>query len=300
MFGDSRGGCASLALVTNFTGFLPVSAHGLTSIGFPTIFPVGFRFSSNTALSHCSDLRIEGLAFNILVTAMLFMVIRPKPIILFWSLVCIGFWHVTLFSQPRSFPPPLDQAFGTFVPTLFVGYAFWRLAFRFVLPAFSKAPIERAIWFLPMFWVGVLVNVVFAKLPVDRLLASDIDGHKGAIATVVVIAVLVFGLVLNQIRVIRKTGWLPYYLAWYLLGGLVALVLSQLPGLQLRFHHYIAAMVFIPGTAFPTRMSALCQAFLLGMFLNGVAAFDFASILQTVADVSVVLSDLTVGFLTRI
>lgn len=32
----------------------------------------------------------------------------------------------------------------------------------------------------------------------------------------------------------RTTGWLPYYLGWYVLGGLIVLVLSQLPGLSLR------------------------------------------------------------------
>lgn len=98
-------------------------------------------------------------------------------------------------------------------------------------------------------------------------------------------------IVINQIRVIRKTGWLPYYAAWYIAGGLVALVLSQLPNLQLRLHHYILAMVFMPGTGFPTRASAVYQGFLLGMFLNGVAAFGFDSILQTAADVSSLLMD---------
>ena len=131
------------------------------------------------------------------------------------------------------------------------------------------------------------MNLVTAKLPLDRLLASDIDGKKGAITTVVIGSVVLFFIVLNQLRVIRKTGWLFYYAAWYIVGGLVAVVLSQLPGLVLRFHHYIAAIVLIPGTAFPTRLSAIYQGFLLGMFLNGVAAFDFASILQTAADVSI-------------
>ena len=87
---------------------------------------------------------------------------------------------------------------------------------------------------------------------------------------------------INQVRVARTTGWLPYYLGWYILGGLVILVLSQLPGLTLRLwvghrprvqspcreltprsrlcrHHYIAAMALIPATAFPTRLSLVYQ-----------------------------------------
>lgn len=289
MFDDSKGGCASLQLVGNFTGFLGSSASGLSSISFPSIFPVAFRFSTSTSLSHCRDLRTEGLAFNILITAFLFLVLRPKPIILFWALVAIGFWHVTLFSQPRSYPPPLDKAFGTFLPALFVAFVLWRLSFRYVLPAFSKMPLERALWYLPAFWIGVLANIVFAKLPIDRLLASDINSRRGALTAAIVIALLVLCIIVNQVRVIRKTGWLPRYLAWYVIGGLVVLVLSQLPGLQFRLHHYIAAIALVPVTAFPTRLSAIYQAFLLGLFLNGVAAFDFAPILQTAADVSYII-----------
>ncbi|THH06945.1 hypothetical protein EW145_g3726 [Phellinidium pouzarii] len=284
LFKDSTGGCGSLELVGNFTNFLSLTAHGLTSAPFPTVFPLSLRYGSTSPFSHCSDLRNYALAFNIIVTALLFLLLMPRPIFLYWSLVCIGFWHVSLFSQPQDYPPALDVAFQGFLPTLFVAYAFWRLAFRFTLPAFSQAPLERSVWYLAAFWPGVLLNIVTEKMPIDRLVASDIDGNKGALTAVIILVVIVFVIVINQIRVIRKTGWLPHYLAWYIAGGLVALVLSQLPGLQLRLHHYIFAMVMIPGTGFPTRLSAIYQSFLLGMFLNGIAAFGFDSILQTAAD----------------
>ena len=66
----------------------------------------------------------------------------------------------------------------------------------------------------------------------------------------------------------------------------MTLVLALLPGLQFRLHHYVIAMVLVPGTAWPTRASAVYQGFLLGLFLNGVAAWGFDSILQTAAQVS--------------
>lgn len=269
----------------NFTDFIPFASHGLSSIGFPTIFPVSYRFSSFTSLSHCTDLRDGALAFNILVTCALFILFRPKPIVLYWSLVCIGFWHVVLFSQPQGPPPPIDVAFGSFLPALFVAYAFWRLAFRFVLPAFANAPLESCILYLSGFWVGVLNNLTFDKLPLSRLTSSDLSKRSGAVATLVVILVIVVACVINQIRVIRKTGWLPHYLMWYIFGGLVIMVLALLPGLSLRLHHYIIPMLVIPGTAFPTRLSAIYQGLMLGFFLNGVAAFGFAPIVQTPDDV---------------
>jgi hypothetical protein len=101
----------------------------------------------------------------------------------------------------------------------------------------------------------------------------------------VIIVLLITAIAINQMRVFRKTGWLPHYLGWYILGGHVVLVLAKLPGLNLRIHHYILAMVLMPGTALPTRVSAICQGYLLGLFLNGAAAFGFDSILQTSADV---------------
>ncbi|KAI0321382.1 hypothetical protein OF83DRAFT_1198957, partial [Amylostereum chailletii] len=282
---DSKGGCGTLNLIGNYTNFLPRTAHGLSSIGFPTVFPVSYRFSDSSPFSHCADLRNEALALNIVVTVLLFTFLRPKPIVLFWALVCIGFWHITLFSQPRSFPPDISGGFGTFLPVLFVCYAFWRLAFRFVLPVFVKTmPIEGAVWYLGPYWVTVLANLTTERIPINRLTPEDIKAQPGGITALIVIVIILLAVVVNQIRVIRKTGWLPYYLGWYILGGLVAMVLALLPTLNLRIHHYFIAIVLMPGTAFPTRLSALYQGFLLGLFLNGTAAFDFDSILQTAAE----------------
>lgn len=187
-------------------------------------------------------------------------------------------------------PPKIDVAFGTFLPALFIAYGFWRLAFRFVLPELTaKGPIESCILYLSGYWVGVLYNLTIDKIPISRLLASDINKRPGGLAAFIIVLIIVIILVVNQIRIIRKTGWLPYYAMWYIFGGLVIMVLALLPGLQLRLHHYIIPMALLPGTAWPTRLSAIYQGLLLGMFLNGGAAFGFDSILQTPDDVSFLL-----------
>jgi len=144
-------------------------------------------------------------------------------------------------------------------------------------------PIEATILYVGPFWVTVLANLTTERIPINRLTAKDITAQRGGLAALIVIVVVLLVLVINQCRVIRQTGWLPYYLGWYLLGGLIALILALLPTLQLRLHHYFIAVVLMPGTAFPTRLSAIYQGFLLGLFLNGTAAFGFASILQTTA-----------------
>lgn len=142
------------------------------------------------------------------------------------------------------------------------------------------------VWYLGPFWVTVLTNVTMGKIPINRLYAADLQ-RNGAITALVIIIVIVLILALNQVRVVRKTGWLPYYLGWYIIGGLILLVLSQLPGLELRLHHYIIGIILMPVSAFPTRLSAIYQGFLLGLFLNGVAAFGFDSMLQTAEDVGI-------------
>ncbi|KAG8807504.1 hypothetical protein FRC17_004428 [Serendipita sp. 399] len=280
LISESRGGCAKVLLIGTFTDFISSSAHGITATPFPSVFPLSLRLTPSDTLNHCTDLRREALAFDILVTVLIFLVLRPKAIILFWSLVCIGYWHVNLFSDP-AVPPDLATAFQTLLPSLFICYAFWRSGFRHVLPEFSNLPIERMIWYLPAFWAGVLFNVVVAGIPIDRLVGSDIADRPGALTALIICCLVASVLVFNQLRVIRKTGWLPFYLKWYALGGLALLVLGLLPGLDFRLHHYFAAMLVIPLTAFPTRLSAIYQAFCLGMFLNGAAKFGLDSILQT-------------------
>ncbi|CUA77503.1 putative protein YIL067C [Saccharomyces cerevisiae S288c] [Rhizoctonia solani] len=279
----SKGGCGTLRLVGNFTNFLPVVAHGVSSIGFPSVFPSSFRFLDSTSLGSCTDLRSYALAYNVICTSILMLLLRPEPIWIFWCLLCVGFWHITLFSDPRSAPPLLSDGFGTFLPALFVGYAFWRTAWRFTLPKFEGMPLERAVWYLAPFWAGVYFNVITAKIPIDRLVASDLN-RDGALTALVIIAIVVLVIVLNQVWVIRKAGMFFYFLWRYILAGIVVVVLASLPGLTFRLHHYIAAILLMPLTAVPSRVSAVCQAFLLGMFLQGVAKFGFDSILQSAAE----------------
>ncbi|KAG5647601.1 hypothetical protein DXG03_008954 [Asterophora parasitica] len=97
------------------------------------------------------------------------------------------------------------------------------------MPAFTKAPLEAAVWYLAPFWAGVLTNLTTDKLPISRLTASDLSRRSGAIAALVIIVVIVVIIVANQVCVIRKTGWLPHYLKWYILGGLVTLLRQDGP-----------------------------------------------------------------------
>lgn len=151
---DNKGGCAAVSLVGTQGPFESVTAHGLASIAFPSFFPLSLQFSPTNVLHHCTDLRNGALAFNILCSCIIFLFIRPKPLVLFWCMVCMGYWHIVFFSQPVGAPPEVSMAFGTFLPTLFICHAFWEIAYRYALPYFAKMPLERALWYLGAFWPG--------------------------------------------------------------------------------------------------------------------------------------------------
>lgn len=71
------------------------------------------------------------------------------------------------------------------------------------------------------------------------------------------------------------------YLTLYALfiGGI--LFCLMIPGVELRLHHHVLALLLLPGTSIQTRPSLLYQGILLGLFVNGIARWGFGSILET-------------------
>ncbi|BGP13769.1 hypothetical protein JCM10213v2_001707 [Rhodosporidiobolus nylandii] len=277
LFGNARGGCGQVEMVGEFAGFAGGERNGVESVGFDSTFPSSFRFVEGVNQEGCQDLRDDILGFDVAMSAVFSFFVRPAPQAFFWALFCFGYWHVVLASDPSAMPPDISAGFKSFLPALFVGESFWRHAWRWTLPAFEPSGyiIERTVWYLAGFWVGVLSNLTFEKIPIDRLTPHDINQQPGGLIAVIILAIFLFGVVVNQLRVIRRTG--------YAVGGIVVAILASLPDLSFRLHHYIAAICLIPGTAFVTRPSAIFQGFLTGLFLNGIARWGFDSILETPA-----------------
>jgi len=57
-------------------------------------------------------------------------------------------------------------------------------------------------------------QVSLGWIPINRLTPSDIKKEPGGLVAVIVLAAFLFFAILNQIRVIRRTGWLFFYLKW--------------------------------------------------------------------------------------
>ncbi|GAA5884000.1 hypothetical protein JCM16303_001352 [Sporobolomyces ruberrimus] len=294
LFGNQRGGCGELEFVGEFTNFQGGKKNGVESTGFPSTFPSSFRFVDSVEQGSCKDLRNDILGFDVAMTVIFSFFIRPAPQAFFWGLFVFGYWHVVLVSDPSAMPPDIATGFKYFLPALFVGESFWRHCWRFVVPAFENSGfiLERTVWYLLGFWIGLLNNVSLDWIPISRLTPQDIKKEPGGLVAVICVAAFLFFAVSNQIRVIRRTGWFLFYLKWYAVGGIVIGILASLPGLQLRLHHYFAAICLMPGTAFVTRPSAIFQGFLLGLFLEGAGRWGFDSILETPASL---IGDGTLG-----
>lgn len=289
---EGAGGCGRLWQAGAYSDYLPLDANGISSIGFNSSFPSSYFFDKSIDTSKCTDERQRVYTFDVILSAFVGLVLQPKPIVWFYTLLSLGFWHINYASEPRAFPPTPGGPMGDFLPTLFVGYALWRLAFRFLFAAFRDLPIERTIWTLAAFWIGTLLNVVFADVPLQRLTGSDLAEQPGAITALVIIIVIVIVIAVNQVRVIRKTGYLPKYLTLTAVGGVIIGLLAAVPETGLRLHHYIIALILLPFTAFETRLSLIYATFLLGMFLNGVGRWGYDGIVQ---DIATIRGDATMG-----
>jgi hypothetical protein len=99
----------------------------------------------------------------------------------------------------------------------------------------------------------------------------------------IIIVVILFVIVIKQIYFFQREGRLVQYLGIYglFVGGILSSLL--IPGLSLRIHHYILALLLLPGTNMQTRPALLYQGILVGLFINGIARWGFDSVLQTPA-----------------
>ncbi|BFZ57330.1 hypothetical protein PYCC9005_004382 [Savitreella phatthalungensis] len=296
---DMLGGCGKLRLKGSQANYNASIAHGVESFNFPPRFPKSYVFLSGVCDDEsdeasrrrqsadnspsCIDLRWPITIVHILFTVV-FAFFQANGSLLFGLLFFATFWHTALVSDP----PPLrgmdllSRGLGAFLPASFVAFAVWKLAGRETLKS-PTFPPERVLLYITGLWIGVLSNYVFGAIPVSRLLISDIN-RDGGWAWVIGGACLILTIAVGQMVVMRKAGILGRYLMVYasMFAGLI--MLAMLPSSELRIHHYIFAILFLPGTGLQTRPSMFYQSVLLGLFINGIARWGFDSIVQTIAE----------------
>jgi hypothetical protein len=278
---NAQGGCGVLTLTGEQPYFDKSSHHGIKSIPFDSYFPHSFGFLTGTRAT-CADLRWPALAVTVTFTTIL-SIFTASPAIFFWSTFVAFFFHVALASDPPNradYVSLLSLAFGRFLPACFCAWVTYRYTALRTLTNLT-AQFEKTILYLGPAWLGALNNYTFDKLPLQRLTPHDIKAQPGAIPALVTVVLSIFFIALGQAWAFRVEGRMPRYLAIYGLFVVSLLVCVMMPGLNLRIHHYVLALLLLPGTSFQNRPSMVYQGLLLGLFINGIARWGFASVLET-------------------
>lgn len=134
-FQNEKGGCLTVEAIGSYTNFRNSTSNGIQSVPFNSEFPFAFRFLPSSQ-KDCRDLRDDILIYNTIMSTAFGLLVRASAGVFYWvrwvssfSLsvvcsasvgplpdtsavvcsfpicsVCFGFWHVTLASDPRSFP----------------------------------------------------------------------------------------------------------------------------------------------------------------------------------------------------
>jgi hypothetical protein len=210
-----------------------------------------------------------------------------SPLVFFPIFVLI-FAHVAFVSDPPSashwnttvLPDHISMFAKRLLPAFFVAIFFYHTTIKRTLSGLT-AQYEKALFWLGGFWIGALSNYTFDWIPIARLTAHDLEQQPGAKLALAIIIILLVLVIAGQVYSFWVEGRLVHYLGLY--GILIGAILLSLaiPGVNLRIHHYILAMLLLPGTSLQTRTSLLYQGILLGLFVNGIARWDFDSVLQT-------------------
>ncbi|KAK6373352.1 hypothetical protein LTS17_008372 [Exophiala oligosperma] len=283
---DANGGCGVATLVGSHTNFHSTKSNGIESVSFPGTFPRAFTFQRlSPEQAKCpTDSRWPLFAVTA-VALVLLSVFTSSPAVFFFSTFVIMFLHVGLVSDPpntANIYEGISKLLERFLPAAFISFILYRIAAVPLLRGLT-AQIEKTVLYLGFCFIGALNNYTFAPLiPIERLTPHDL-AQPGAPFALAIIIIVILVIVVTQIHFIRISGNMPKYLAIYATMGLALIILLVLPGERLRIHHYILALLFMPGTGFQTRPGLAYQGLLLGLFINGIARWGFSSIIQTPA-----------------
>ena len=284
---NGEGGCGVATLVGSQGSFPSSKQHGIKSTAFPASFPRSYTFQTLSEAQTVCPTDSRWPLFAVTAVALVILsLFTTSPAVFFWSTFHILTLHVGLVSDPPNDPTMLDlisTLCSRLLPANFVAYILYRYC---AVPQLTglTAQVEKTVLYHGFAFIGALNNYTFAPLiPIERLTPHDLKSQPGAPLALAIILVLIISIAVGQIHFLRVSGLLPRYLRLYIAMITGIVILAILPGLRLRIHHYILAILLMPGTALQTRPGLLYQGLLLGLFINGVARWGFSSIVQTPA-----------------
>lgn len=282
---DAMGGCGAVQLVGQQVEFISSQRNGIKSIPFDSYFPRSFAFESQTSCK-AKDLRWSLLAISLNFTVIFSLFVSSSALFFFTMFVSM-FAHVGLASDPPyhdTMVSLISNVLGKFLPAMFCAFVMYRfMGIRRTLNGLT-AQIEKTILWLGGCWVGALNNYTFGHIPIERLTAHDLKTQPGAIPALAIVVSVLACIVIQQVYYFQLEGRFPSYIKLYALFVGTILLSLTIPGLNLRIHHYVLALLFLPGTSIQTRPALLYQGILVGLFINGIARWGFDPVLQTTED----------------
>ncbi|PHH62190.1 hypothetical protein CDD81_7384 [Ophiocordyceps australis] len=278
---NKNGGCGVVELVGRQTQFPGSNKNGVDSIGFDSYFPLSFRFLANADCS-AKDERWSLLAISVVFSVMLSLFTASSSVFFFCTFTALFITVGIATDAPpsRSVAALVSNIVGKFLPAAFVACVVFDKVAKRTLKGL-KAQVEKTILWLGGCWVGSLSNYTLGWIPIQRLNKQDLDQQPGAKAALAIIIMILIVIVVSQIWFFRNEGRLIRYLKLYILFLAAIVIALLIPSLHLRLHHYIFALLLLPGTSMQTRPSLLYQGFLMGLFINGIARWGFDPVLQT-------------------
>ncbi|KAF2280841.1 uncharacterized protein EI97DRAFT_497584 [Westerdykella ornata] len=286
---NSRGGCGVVSLVGTRSSFGSIQRNGITSLAFNSTFPLSYTFPTSPAIlsssAQCRDPRWNLLILSTIISTLISLV-STHPLTFFPPIFTILFFQTALASDPAPTPdlPSLaSSALSTFLPaTLIMAFLYKTTLHRTLSHLSPLANLEKTLLWLAPAWLAALSNSTLSRIPLQRLTPHDIRQQPGAVVALVLIVLVIAAAAVWQAWCLQLEGRLPGFLALYAAIGIGLGILAAIPGgLELRIHHYILALLLLPGTGLQTRASLVWQGLLVGLFVNGVGRWGFASILQT-------------------
>ncbi|KAM5354794.1 hypothetical protein ACJ41O_001440 [Fusarium nematophilum] len=287
---DSKGGCGRLSRTGEQKAFSSVERNGINSIPFDSNFPASFSFSADSDMT-CSEDPRQVLLYISLFFTVVFSLLTTSPMLQFSIIFIAIFAHVGLASDPPTasqfnisvLPDHISSLVGRLCPAAFCAAIIYQTSVSRTLSGL-EAQLEKVLLWLGGFWLGALSNYTLDWIPINRLTAHDLEQQPGAKVALAVIILILVLIVCQQVYVFWLERRVLPYLALYGLFILGIVFCVAVPDLDLRIHHYVLALLLLPGTSVQTRSSLLYQGILLGLFVNGIARWGFDSMLQTAGD----------------
>ena len=279
---NANGGCGVVELAGETDHFPSNDRNGIKSIGFDSYFPLSYRFVPGIDCE-ATDKRWSLLALSAVFTGVL-SIFTASPALFFFANFIMIFWTVgTALDTPphHSTASLFANILGKFLPAMFCAWVMYdKMGVRRTLKGLT-AQFEKTILWLGPCWVGAMDNYTLSFIPIQRLNAHDLQQQPGAKAALAIIIIVLVVVVVCQIWFFRNEGRFLRMLRLYALFIAAIVISLTLPGLTLRIHHYILALLLLPGTSMQTRPSLLYQGLLIGLFINGIARWGFDPVLQT-------------------